>query len=242
MQVEAPAIGGAGDVIAYGHFGRPVLVFPSEQGRAWDLESNAMLDAVRPLVDAGRVKLYSVDSDDAASWSNKSIPLTERARRHSAYESWILDHVVPFVYADCAGAQEMLTTGFGLGASHAANFALRRADTFPTAICLSGSYDAQSWNGRGDTGNGPPIIGPANYVAQLEGEHLDWLRSRLHVVLVCGQDESEDKAGALESTQRLAGLLAGKGIRHELDLWGQDFGHDWSSWGAQLAHHLPRFC
>jgi len=116
VQLEAPAIGGAGDVIAYGHFGRPVLVFPTEQGRAWDLESHGVVDAVLPLIDSGRVKLYCVDSDDAASWSGRSIPLDDLARRHAAYESWIVDHVVPFVYADCAGAQEMVTTGFGAGA------------------------------------------------------------------------------------------------------------------------------
>lgn len=27
-----------------------------------------------------------------------------------------------------------------------------------------------------------------------------------------------------------------------LDLWGHDVPHDWPSWRAQLAHHMPRFC
>ena len=49
----------------------------------------------------------------------------------------------------------------------------------------------------------------------------------------------EDTTGSLESTKRLAGLLAEKGIRHELDLWGHDVPHDWPSWRAQIAHHLP---
>ena len=40
----------------------------------------------------------------------------------------------------------------------------------------------------------------------------------------------------------MAGVLAEKGIRHELDLWGYDVPHDWPSWRAQIAHHLPRFC
>jgi esterase/lipase superfamily enzyme len=31
-------------------------------------------------------------------------------------------------------------------------------------------------------------------------------------------------------------------IRHELDLWGPDVPHDWPSWRAQVARHLPRFC
>ena len=32
-----------------------------------------------------------------------------------------------------------------------------------------------------------------------------------------------------------------KGLRVETDLWGHDVPHDWPSWRAQLAHHLPRF-
>jgi len=39
-----------------------------------------------------------------------------------------------------------------------------------------------------------------------------------------------------------AELLAAKCIRHELDLWGFDVPHDWPSWRAQLARHMPRFC
>ena len=40
----------------------------------------------------------------------------------------------------------------------------------------------------------------------------------------------------------LGDLLAARAIRHELHLWGYDVPHDWPSWRAQLAHHLPRFC
>ncbi len=40
----------------------------------------------------------------------------------------------------------------------------------------------------------------------------------------------------------MAHLLGEKGIRCELDLWGHDVPHDWPSWRAQVAHHLPRFC
>ena len=58
----SPAIGASGSVIAYGHWGRPLLVFPSEQGRAVDYENNGMVGAVSWLIDAGRVKLYCVDS------------------------------------------------------------------------------------------------------------------------------------------------------------------------------------
>jgi esterase/lipase superfamily enzyme len=81
-----------------------------------------------------------------------------------------------------------------------------------------------------------------DYVAHLGGGHLDWLRSRVSVLLICGQGQWEDTTGSLDSTKRLADLLAQKEIHHELDLWGHDVPHDWPSWQRQLAHHLPRFC
>jgi esterase/lipase superfamily enzyme len=91
VDLWSPAIGAAGSVIAYGHWGRPVLVFPHEMGNAADFESWGMIDAVAGLIDGGQVKLYCVGSYDAQSWSNKGIPLEERARRHEAYESWIVN-------------------------------------------------------------------------------------------------------------------------------------------------------
>jgi esterase/lipase superfamily enzyme len=57
-ELTAPASGFRGQVVSYGHWGSPVLVFPSEAGRAWDFENNGMVDAVRFLLDAGRLKLY----------------------------------------------------------------------------------------------------------------------------------------------------------------------------------------
>ena len=229
-------------VVVYGHWGRPVLAFPAERGDAGEFERRGMVAAVGDLLTAGRVKLYCVDSFDGESWSNRSIPLEERARRHQFYESWILGEVVPFIRDDCAGADEVITCGCSLGAYHAANFALKRADVFPLAICMSGSYDPAAWDGWGERGETTYFNNPVDYVSHLEGEHLDWLRSQLSLLLVCGQGQWEDTTGALESTRRLAGLAQSKGIRCEMDLWGYDVPHDWPSWRAQLAHHLPRFC
>lgn len=231
-----------GTVIAYGHYGRPVLVFPSEQGRAWDFESNGMVGAVSDLIEAGRVKLYCVDAFDAATWSDSSVPLEERARRHSAYEAWIVDTVLPFIHADCGGPTDVMTAGVSLGGYHAVNFALKRADLFPLALGFSGNYDPSTWRAWGERGEAAYFNNPIDYVANLEGGHLDWLRSRVALVLVCGQGQWEDTTGSLPSTRRLAELLAPKEIPHELDLWGYDVPHDWPSWRAQWAHHLPRHC
>ena len=233
---------GGGTVIAYGHHGRPFLVFPSEQGRAWDFESNGVIDAVRPLIDDGRVKLYCVDSFDAASWADRGLSIEDRARRHGVYESWILSDVVASIHGDCGGPLEIGTLGCSLGAFHAVLFALRRADLFPLAIGLSGHYDPAAWHGWGERGDAAYFTNPVDFVPNLNGPHLDWLRERLSVLLVVGQGQWEDSTGSLPSTRHFAQLLLDKGLRCELDVWGHDVPHDWPSWRAQLEHHLPRFC
>jgi esterase/lipase superfamily enzyme len=227
-------------VLAFGDYGRPLLVFPAQEGRRYEWEERGMIGAIAGLIDAGRVKVYCVDSWDSGSWHDEGLPLEERARRHGAYEDWLLGHVVPTIHADCGGAVEIATTGVSFGAYHAANLALRRADLFTLALCLSGVYDvaAIGWGERGDA---VYFHNPADYVANLGGDHLEWLRSRVSLLLVVGQGAWEDSTGALESTRRFAGQLAEKGIRHELDVWGHDVPHDWPAWRAQIAHHLPRF-
>ena len=234
---------GAASLVAYGHFGRPVLVFPSEQGRAWDFENNGMIDAVADLIDAGRVKLYCVDSADGYTWSDVSAPVEERARRHEEYEGWIRGTVAPWIAADCAGVMEIATLGCSLGAYHAVNIALKHAHVFPLAMGFSGNYDPTTWRAWGEPGDATYFNNPMSYLANLDGGHLDWLRERVSLLLVVGQGAFEiSPTGALPGTKALAELLSRKGIRHELDIWGYDVPHDWPSWRAQLQHHLPRFC
>ena len=40
------ALGRAPTVIRYGHWGRPVLVFPTEGHDAWEFEQHGMIDTV----------------------------------------------------------------------------------------------------------------------------------------------------------------------------------------------------
>lgn len=246
VALDAPELGWAPRVVVHGTYGRPVLVFPSSEGSADDAATFGLVDAVRPLLDEGRVKLYCLDSWDGGSWYRDDLPLEERARLHEAYERWVVQGVVPFVDGDCGGRQEMVVTGCSFGAYHAVNVALRHADLFPLAIGLSGVYDLSvlgqdRQDGGGERGTAFHLNNPLWSLGAADGEHLDWLRSRLSLLLVCGQGQWEDTTGALESTRALGALAAEKGLRVETDLWGHDVPHDWPSWRAQLAHHLPRF-
>ncbi len=242
IELWSPAIGAAGNVVVYGDWGRPVLSFGAEASRATDFEERGMIDVVGSLLDEGRVKIYSVDTFDSQTWSAKSQPVEERARRHGAYESWILEQVAPWIVEDCGGRADILTTGCSLGAFHAANFTLKHGHVFPQALCLSGSYEPANWSGWGERGEATYFNTPVDYVRNLHGDHLDWLRQQVFLLLVCGQGMWEDTTGALRGSQELAGLLADKGIPHELELWGHDSAHDWPWWRKQFGHYLPRFC
>ncbi len=232
---------GPATLIAYGHYGPPVLVFASDSGRAVDFENNGMIEAVAGPLEEGRLKLYCLDSFESHSWRRSDLPLELRARQHQRFEDYVVNDVVPWIWGDCGGRQDIVVTGCSFGAFHAANFCLRRADLFPRALCLSGSYD-MSRIGWGERGDSFYFNNPVDYVANLTGGHLDWLRSRCFLTLVAGRGPWEDDSasGSLPGTLRLGGLLAEKGIPHHLDIWGHDSAHDWPWWRRQLAYHLPR--
>ena len=150
---------------------------------------------------------------------------------------------LPWIHDDCGGPVEIAVTGCSMGAYHALQAGLTRADLFPLVIGLSGNYDVSTWHAWGERGEATYFANPADYVPNLHGDHLDWLRGRLSVLLVCGQGAWETHpTGSLPATRAMGASLQDKGIRCEVDLWGFDVSHDWEWWQRQLAHHLPRFC
>src|SRR5262249_30110998 len=94
---------GPARVLAYGHWGRPVLVFPSELGKRWDWEDTGMIGALGDLIDVGRAKVYCADGADEWTWRADNVPLEERARRHADYERWIVESVAPLIHAETGG-------------------------------------------------------------------------------------------------------------------------------------------
>jgi esterase/lipase superfamily enzyme len=237
--VDAPSLGGAGRVMAYGHWGRPVLFFPAEGGSAVDIEERGIIHALAGAIEAGRVKVYAVDSHDGATWSDRSVDLEERARRHDGYHAWLVEHVAPAIHADCGGPTPVTTAGASLGAFQAVNLTLRRADLFPRALGMSGNYDPTSWDGWGTRGDALYFNSPLAYLQHMHGDHLDWLRRIAFVQLCVGTGAWEvHPTQALPSTIALGELLSEKGIPHDVDVWGEDTPHDWPSWQRMSAKHL----
>src|SRR5215470_20335819 len=126
MQIEyhkwfSPAIGHDLELKVYGYYGKPVLVFPPQQGRFYDFENWGMINTLSGFIESGQIKIFAVDSLDSQSWANGGAHPADRARRHQDYDRYIVEEVVPFVRRHSGDTtQKFITTGVSMGAYHAA--------------------------------------------------------------------------------------------------------------------------
>lgn len=225
-------------VWCYGHWGAPVIAFPTAAGFAHEWEAQSMVTNLAHLIGSGRIKLYCPESNVAESWTQKRGDPRVRAQRHRAYESFVTETLVPFVRQDCASSElAMAAAGASVGGYYAANFALKYPETFRYALCLSGRYEISHFTG-GFTNDDVYFNNPLAYLPNLHGEHLDRIRRSTHLTLVCGQGPFEE--GCLEETQAMMALCAAKGIPHDGDIWGPEVAHDWGWWKKESLLYLTR--
>jgi len=238
LRIPSPAMGRDVHLWTYGHFGPPVIVFPTAAGFAHEWQSQGMIEALAPLLRAGKLKLYCPESNVAEALTRKEGDPAWRIRRYTAYERFVLDTLVPFVRDDCRSKNlRIATVGASLGALYAANFALKYPETFWWALCLSGRYEIRPFLGGYDDQE-VYFHNPLAYAYNLSGAPLERIRERTRLTLVCGRGKWEE--GCIEETQELGALLAHKGIDTHTDLWGHDVSHDWVWWKRQALYHLAR--
>jgi esterase/lipase superfamily enzyme len=238
LMLESPAMGRKVHLWCYGHYGPPVIAFPSAAGFAHEWDRHGMFEVLGPLVRAGKVKFYCPESNVSQVWTDKESSIAARMQRHRAYEGFILDTLVPFIREDCRweGAP-MTAVGCSLGGTYAALFALKYPETFRRVLCMSGRYLTTELTGKHQDSD-LYFNNPLAFVPGLHGEALERLRRNTHLTLVCGRGKWEE--GCIEETIALGQLLEEKGIPSVTDIWGRESRHDWDWWQRQVAVHLPR--
>ena len=138
----------------YGWWGTPVLVVPSASGMAHEWELGGAIEALRPWIDGGAIKLYCVETN--VSWSLLGHgPLPVRHARHLRWRRFIEDELLAFIDADMQtpGAR-MLVAGASFGALLALNLALQKPERVAHALCLSGRFELSPM--LMDDGDGQP--------------------------------------------------------------------------------------
>ena len=222
----------------YGHYGPPVIAFPTAGGYAHEWQQQGMVEALAPLLRAGRLKLYQPETNIARTWNGDG-SAADRLARHQAYLSFVTDELVPHIEADCrTPGIRIALAGASMGALYAADLALKHPERFRRALCLSGRYDTAAFL-DGHDGLDAYYSTPLSYVWNLSGAHLERARRHTHLTLVVGRGAFEGRC--LPETVALGRACAHARIPHHLDLWGHDVSHTWGWWHRQARHHLARF-
>ena len=237
----SPALGRDMECKVYGHAGRPVLFIPCQDGRFFDFENFHMADVWSPWIESGQVMVFSVDTMDAESWSNKWDDPYWRIRRYEQWIAYIVDELVPFMRAwanernGWDGDPGILVFGASLGATHAANLYFRFPGVFDRLLALSGIYTAE----YGFDGYMDEVVYRNSPVHYLENMPLDHpyigLYNQNKGVICVGQGAWEQP----DTTRRVAQICADKDIHLWVDFWGWDVNHDWPWWYKQVVYFLP---
>jgi esterase/lipase superfamily enzyme len=134
--------------------------------------------------------------------------------------------------------QSIMTFGCSLGASHAANLFFRRPDIFDTVFAISGAYDSKHF--FGDYMDDLLYQNtPVEYLQNMPADH-HYIRmyNERRILIVVGQGAWEDELKA--STAWLKSVLEQKGIRAQVDFWGNDVNHDWDWWYKMVQYYVPQ--
>lgn len=235
FELPAPALGRTMGVARWGHYGRPVILFPTGGADYLDVERFLLVRALEPLVEAGRIKVYSVDSVCRQGWLGDVSRRTAIALQ-AAYDRWLKEALFPLIQADCGGSDErMVVAGASLGAYQAWAAATRHPDRIQLCVGMSGTYRMERLlDGYWD--EDWYFHDPAQFVPNLpEGPLLDRLRT---VRFVLGLGERFENPTYTDSA---ASVLASRAIPTTVLRWKDPAGHDWPTWRTMLPlalHHL----
>lgn len=227
----SPALNQTMHLARWGDSGSPFVLFPTGGADYLDVERFLLVRALAPLVEAGRIRLYSVDSVCRQGWLAE-IPPAEKVRWQARYASFLEQELLPFLDHDAGGsAGKIGVGGASLGAYQAWSLATRRPDRVSLCVGMSGTYLMdRRLDGHWD--EHWYFHDPRQFVPGLHGSLLEELRKVRFVFGVGERYENHTYTDAAES------VLHQKGVPVQVLRWRSPAGHDWPTWRSMLPRIL----
>lgn len=225
----SPAMNREMEVKTWGHSGVPVLFIPCQDGHFFDFENFHMSDVFAPWIESGQIKVYSIDTVDKETWSDRSRGARERAEIYESWINYICNEVVPMAGENC------MVMGCSLGATHAAILYYRFPDLFTRMLAISGIYSsAYGFDDYMD--DLVYYFSPIDFLRNMPADHpyIEKYNSGRSVICT-GQGAWEQPDYARE----MAAICHDKGINTWVDFWGHDVNHDWPWWYKMTEYFLP---
>jgi esterase/lipase superfamily enzyme len=221
-------------VARWGLFGTPVLLFPTAGGDAEEIERFHVIDSLLPLIEAGRIKVFSCDSIAGRAWIKEEGTERHRAWVQNQFHEFVARELVPAIREDCKTPDiEVIAAGSSIGAFNAVAVTCRYPDLFKGALGLSGTYDLTRFLSNGDMPADFYFSSPLHFLPGLMGSALDRLRTRT-ILLASGQGRAEN----IGESWTMAHALGQKAVPNKVVQWGEEWNHDWPTWRKMFPLYL----
>src|SRR5215471_3330739 len=90
LQMEMP-------LVAYGHAGPTLLMLPTAAADYLEYERFYLVDAIKPFIDTGRIRAYSINSVNRYSLLNQQMPPGLKAELLTRYDRYVVEEVLPLI-------------------------------------------------------------------------------------------------------------------------------------------------
>jgi esterase/lipase superfamily enzyme len=214
------------DLFVHGHWGKPVLMFPTSMGTAAQNRDSGLLNAASEYIDSGQIKTYNIGTIDFDSFYGKHLSASEKIYNYTFYLQFLEQELIPKIQEEC-GVHRIGMAGASFGAYHAVNLALKNPDIADFVIGMSGSYEIKTFfDGYYD--DSIYFNNPVDYIPGAES----WKYNHMKIIL--GTSEWDI---CRAETLRMSKLLGTQGIAHWYDekKWAS---HDWPLWNMAFPEYL----
>jgi esterase/lipase superfamily enzyme len=231
---HSPSLNKEMPIATYGDYGFALLLVPTAAADYLEYERFQLMNHIAPFIEAGVVKVFSIDSINNESWLNNNIDPFYKSFRHQQWNDYVFNEVVPFVRNSTSAETPIITCGASFGALHSMNLFLKRPDIINGVIAMSGVYDLTEYT-KGHYDDHVYFNSPMHYMPNLSDHNiLEQIRRSKNIHIVTGSGSYEDP----NSSGKMAKALYDKGIWYELDVWSHEWPHDWDTWRAMLPHYI----
>ena len=216
----------------YGHYGFSLLLIPTAAADYLEYERFQLIDALRPFINEGKIKVFSINSINNESWMNDQMNPRDKSIRHQQFNEYVFEELVPYIKMHSGTDTPIITCGASFGALHSMNLFLKRPDLFNGVLALSGVYDLTEYT-KGYFDEDVYFNSPQHFIPNLS-DHiiLEQIRQAYPIYIFSGSGAYEDP----NASRSFASLLYNKGINYELDIWGSEWPHDWQTWRDALPN------
>ena len=214
------------EMLVYGNWGYPVIMFPTSMGHYYEYKDFGLLDSIKWFVETGKIKLYCIDSIDKDSFYGRHLHPGTKIWNQVLYDKFLHEELVPGIQREC-NERKIGVAGVSFGGYHALNFAFKHPEQVGNLISLSGAFDIKPFM-RGYYDQNVYFNNPPDFLPNDSNPEL------YHINIVLGTTEYDI---CKDANFQMSAILNSKGIRHKLDVspWGD---HDWPVWKDQLPKYF----